>query len=108
VNLPRSALIDPESGWFKPLEQQQQLLEQAGVVLPAVDRLQGQQHQAAGKDDSQGSSDCQKVVIYCNGGVAACTAALALQRLGHSNWCVYDGSWNEYSSTDLPAAVPSL
>jgi rhodanese-related sulfurtransferase len=42
----------------------------------------------------------RQVVLYCNGGVAACTAALALQRLGHRNWAVYDGSWNEWGARD--------
>jgi thiosulfate/3-mercaptopyruvate sulfurtransferase len=46
------------------------------------------------------------VVIYCNGGVAACTAALVLHRLGHRSWSVYDGSWNEYSASELPVAQP--
>jgi 3-mercaptopyruvate sulfurtransferase SseA len=33
------------------------------------------------------------VVAYCNGGVAACTLALALHREGYRDWAVYDGSW---------------
>eukprot|EP00775_Hariotina_reticulata_P006530 gene6530-6758_t len=110
VSLPRSVLLDPASGWFKPLEQQRQLLEQAGVVLSTPDQPRGQHQEATGvsRDDTWDNSNCQKVVIYCNGGVAACTAALALHRLGHNNWCVYDGSWNEYSCTNLPAAAPSV
>lgn len=45
----------------------------------------------------------RRVILYCNGGVAACTAALALHRLGHHNWAVYDGSWNEWGAReDLP------
>eukprot|EP00879_Flechtneria_rotunda_P018306 GHRR01019203.1.p1 GENE.GHRR01019203.1~~GHRR01019203.1.p1 ORF type:complete len:127 (+),score=33.85 GHRR01019203.1:1108-1488(+) len=102
VCLPRPALLDPDSNWYKPLEQQQQLLQQVGAMFE-------QQHQA-GQDArkttsiSSGTTD-QKVILYCNGGVAACTAALALHRLGHRNWAVYDGSWNEYGASDLPVTV---
>jgi thiosulfate/3-mercaptopyruvate sulfurtransferase len=93
VSLPRAELLEQETELFKSLEQQQQLLQQAGVVLPGGS--------SAAAADSQ-----QRVVVYCNGGVAACTAALALHRLGHRNWAVYDGSWNEYSNTQLPVAKP--
>lgn len=89
VSLPRPALLNDSSTALLPLEQQQQILEQAGVIFPngtskATDKQQ------------------QRVLIYCNGGVAACTAALALHRLGHREWAVYDGSWNEYSNSNLP------
>lgn len=93
VSLPRAELFEQETELFKPLQQQKQLLQQAGVVLPGGS--------SAAAADSQ-----QHVVLYCNGGVAACTAALALHRLGHRNWAVYDGSWNEYSNTQLPVAMP--
>jgi thiosulfate/3-mercaptopyruvate sulfurtransferase len=86
VSLPRAQLLDDDTELFKPLEQQKQLLQQAGVQL------------------SPGGQ--QRVVLYCNGGVAACTAALALHRLGHRDWAVYDGSWNEYSRADsMPVEV---
>jgi thiosulfate/3-mercaptopyruvate sulfurtransferase len=71
-----------------PLEQQRAVLEAAGVAFE--DQQQPQQ---------------QRVVLYCNGGVAACTAALALQRLGLKDWGVYDGSWKEWSRTELPVEV---
>jgi thiosulfate/3-mercaptopyruvate sulfurtransferase len=90
VSLPRADLLDPETGGLRPLEEQQQLLQQAGVVLPAAD-----------------TQPQQRLVVYCNGGVAACTAALALHRLGHRRWAVYDGSWNEYSAAiELPVELP--
>jgi thiosulfate/3-mercaptopyruvate sulfurtransferase len=69
------------------LEQQRAVLEAAGVSF------EDQQQQQ------------QRVVLYCNGGVAACTAALALQRLGVKDWGVYDGSWNEWGQTELPVEM---
>lgn len=97
VNLPRAALMDPENGWQLPLQQQAALLASVGVVLPGAD---------GDKDNEQTARAQQRIVLYCNGGVAACTAALALHRLGHRQWSVYDGSWNEYSCTeDLPVEV---
>lgn len=84
VSLPRAMLLDEKTECLKPLTEQQQLLEAAGVVL-----------------EGEGASK-QQVVLYCNGGVAACTIALALHRLGHRCWSVYDGSWNEWSRSDLP------
>jgi 3-mercaptopyruvate sulfurtransferase SseA len=88
VSLPRAQLLDESTELLKPLQEQKQLLQQAGVQLAA----------AAGSQ--------QRVLLYCNGGVAACTAALALHRLGYRNWAVYDGSWNEYSSSQLPVSLP--
>ncbi len=75
ASLPRPALLDPDTDWLLPLDEQKEKLEQAGVDFEHPEQ--------------------QKVVLYCNGGVAACTAALALHRLGRGNWAVYDGSWNE-------------
>lgn len=99
VNLPRSALLDEVTGKLKPLDQQQEILRRAGVVLPS---------DAPTSSTNSQQQQQQRVILYCNGGVAACTAALALHRLGHRNWAVYDGSWNEYSSSQLPVAIPSL
>jgi thiosulfate/3-mercaptopyruvate sulfurtransferase len=92
VLLPRSQLLDPATDWFKPLEQQRELLEGVGVNF-------------AGGENSSGD-DVERVVLYCNGGVAACTAALALERLGYRKWAVFDGSWNEWGGRqDLPVEV---
>ena len=88
IPLPRSQLLDAETDWFKTLDQQQKLLEGIGVDV---------------KGSSGSGGEVDKVVLYCNGGVAACTAALALERLGYRNWAVYDGSWNEWGQReDLP------
>lgn len=36
------------------------------------------------------------VVAYCNGGVTATGVLFALDRIGHTAWANYDGSWNEW------------
>jgi 3-mercaptopyruvate sulfurtransferase SseA len=95
VSLSRAAFLDDTTDQLKSLQDQQQLLQQAGVRLPGA-----QAQQQAGSDGGQ------RVILYCNGGVAACTAALALHRLGHRSWAVYDGSWNEYAASDLPVSLP--
>ena len=41
-----------------------------------------------------------RVVTYCNGGIAAAADALALVLAGHSNVAVYDGSLNEWAADD--------
>jgi thiosulfate/3-mercaptopyruvate sulfurtransferase len=43
------------------------------------------------------------VVTTCGGGVAAGLVALGLERIGHTDWALYDGSWAEWSAeTDTP------
>ena len=45
----------------------------------------------------------EKVIAYCGGGIAACSTALVLTRLGHENVAVYDGSMTEWAGDpDLP------
>lgn len=40
----------------------------------------------------------ERVVTYCNGGIAAASDALALVLVGHTNVALYDGSLNEWAA----------
>jgi thiosulfate/3-mercaptopyruvate sulfurtransferase len=46
----------------------------------------------------------ERVILYCAGGIAATTDALALTLLGRTDIAVYDGSLNEWAA-DLEAAL---
>ena len=79
INLPREEIIDPATGTFRANE------ELAGVFTAAH------------------ISPSQRVVAYCNGGVAATTILFSLAMLGYPSLSNYDGSWNEWGSRqDLP------
>jgi thiosulfate/3-mercaptopyruvate sulfurtransferase len=69
-----------------------QLLAEDGNLLPPDALQDALEH--AGLDLSR------EVIIYCNGGVSACVAGVALESIGHRQWRVYDGSWNEYGNRD--------
>ena len=85
VNLTRKALRDAETGLLKPLPEQRQMFEAAGV-------------------DCSGNNT-QQIFTYCNGGVASCSLMLALDRLGLGKQSRnYDGSWNEWGN-DLQLPV---
>ncbi len=43
-----------------------------------------------------GADLAKPVIATCGSGVTACIIALALERLGHRNHAVYDGSWAEW------------
>ena len=36
------------------------------------------------------------VITSCGSGITASVLALALERIGHRDWSVYDGSWAEW------------
>ena len=46
--------------------------------------------EAAGVDLSK------SIITSCGSGVTAAILALALERMGHSSWSLYDGSWTEW------------
>lgn len=48
----------------------------------------------------------ERVIAYCNGGVAATTVLFSLAMLGYPSLTNYDGSWNEWGvRSDLPTEV---
>lgn len=51
--------------------------------------------------------DLQKPIITtCGSGVTAAVLALALERIGHHSWALYDGSWTEWGQfPTLPIAT---
>lgn len=73
VNLPYPALLR-EDGCFKPLDE----LRAAFAAVGTLDR--------------------PRAICYCGGGIAATLAAMTLQRLGHPDVAVYDGSLSEWAA----------
>jgi thiosulfate/3-mercaptopyruvate sulfurtransferase len=78
VNIPREALIDPTTGAFRDDKA-------LAAVLPRGDT---------------GAGD--RLVAYCNGGVAATSLLFALALRGYplQKLANYDGSWNEWGNRD--------
>ncbi len=46
--------------------------------------------------EDEGVDLTKPIILTCGSGVTACVLAHALERLGHKNWSVYDGSWSEW------------
>src|ERR687884_247308 len=50
----------------------------------------------------------ERIIAYCNGGVAATTVLFGLALAGHPHLTNYDGSWNEWGvREEWPVEVPS-
>ncbi len=78
-HLPREAFFQPD-GAFRPLPELQSLIAETGIQPD------------------------ERIVAYCNGGVAATSALFVLSMLGFPHLTNYDGSWNEWAEReDLPA-----
>ena len=81
INIPREELI-AEDGTFRSSEELSQVFARK-QVRPE-----------------------ERVIAYCNGGVAATTVLFSLAMLGYPALTNYDGSWNEWGKrSDLPAEV---
>ncbi len=76
INLPRSVLL-AHDGTLLPPEQLRLKLVSAGV-----------------------DPDAPEIVTYCNGGVSASYAMLALRVAGLNNVAMYDGSWKDWGNDD--------
>lgn len=84
VNLPREELIDPATGRFRSNEELAVIFAHAGIAPE------------------------QRVIAYCNGGVAATTVLFGLALTGHPSLTNYDGSWNEWGvRQEWPTEVES-
>lgn len=82
VNLYWADLLDPTSKTFLPPETVRAKFEASGLSLDAP------------------------ATISCGSGLTACILALGLDRIGHDDWRVYDGSWDEWGRNhDLPVEL---
>lgn len=73
TNVHYALLLNPD-GTMKGVEETRRIFEEAGVDL------------------------ARPIVTSCGSGVTAAILALALERLGHRKWSVYDGSWAEWGA----------
>ncbi len=82
LNIPREEIVDPATGTFRSKEELSRVFSAAGVTPE------------------------ERVVAYCNGGVAATTILFSLAMLGYPKLTNYDGSWNEWGKRqDLPTEI---
>lgn len=81
INIPREELIASD-GTFRSEEELRQVFARKNV------------------------EPSERVIAYCNGGVAATTVLFSLALLGYPSLTNYDGSWNEWGSrADLPVEM---
>ena len=76
INVPYASLLE-EDGRMKPVEELRATLTAAGVDL--------------GKP----------VITSCGSGITAAILSLALERVGHRDHSLYDGSWAEWGASDM-------
>ena len=72
LNIPYTDLIDPADGTLLPVGRLRRIFREAGIDLD------------------------KPVIASCGSGISAAVVAFALDRLGHSQVAVYDGSWAEW------------
>ncbi|MCX7566598.1 3-mercaptopyruvate sulfurtransferase [Sulfitobacter sp. F26169L] len=70
-NVPFATLLNDDQT-LKPVDEIRAVFEAAGIDLD------------------------EPVVTSCGSGVTAAILALALERIGHDDWSLYDGSWSEW------------
>ncbi|HEU5218775.1 MAG TPA: rhodanese-like domain-containing protein [Gemmatimonadales bacterium] len=51
---------------------------------------------------ASGVDGSRSVIVSCGSGVTACVLALGLERAGHRDYAVYDGSWSEWGRAGGP------
>lgn len=83
INVSWRAMINQDGDFsFLPPDAARALFENAGVDLD------------------------RPVIATCGSGITAAVLAFQLQRIGHTNWKIYDGSWYEWAQRDdLPKAI---
>jgi thiosulfate/3-mercaptopyruvate sulfurtransferase len=81
LNVPYATLLNDDKT-FKSAAETRAIFETAGVDL------------------------AKPVITTCGSGITAAILALALERIGHGNWSLYDGSWAEWGMfPTLPVAT---
>ena len=78
LNLPSATLVDPDTGTFRGAAELEATFAESGLDLQAP------------------------VITSCGSGITACVLAFGLHLLGKSDFAVYDGSWTEWGSGDMP------
>ncbi|MEL7165108.1 MAG: 3-mercaptopyruvate sulfurtransferase [Pseudomonadota bacterium] len=75
-NVPYDSVLNPD-GTMKSEADTRAIFEAAGVDLT------------------------KPIITSCGSGVTAAVLALALERMGHDSWSLYDGSWAEWGASPL-------
>lgn len=51
--------------------------------------------------ESAGVDLSKPIITTCGSGITAAILALALERMGHDSWSLYDGSWAEWGMSPM-------